>query len=146
MPTAWVRVALAWIERDGAVLLTRRPEGVHQAGRWEFPGGKIEPGESLSDAIRREAQEELGVSVAVGDEMAVTRFAYPERAVELHVLRCRLIEGEPAPRQAEELCWAPVRTLSQIDFPPANAALLAALPETPHESSPPQGDPECQKG
>lgn len=126
-PVWYTPIVLGYIERDGAVLLTRRPPGVHQAGAWEFPGGKVEPGETPQDALRRELREELGVDVTVGDELAAVRYRYPDRAVELRLFRCTLHAGEPAPRAADALCWTPRDTLATVAFPPANAALLKQI-------------------
>jgi len=97
------------------------------SGYWEFPGGKVEAGESLPAALRRELWEEIGVQATVGRELAVTRYAYPKFSVELHLFQCRLMEGEPVPKQVAEIRWVPVAALPQYQFPAANAALLAAL-------------------
>ncbi len=120
-------VVLGYIERDGRVLLTRRPVGVHQGGRWEFPGGKVEAGETFPVALRRELWEEIGVEVIVGAELAVTRYAYADRCVELHLFACTLAAGAPAPREGDAVRWTPARALAATDFPPANAALLARM-------------------
>ena len=135
-------IVLGYIERGGAVLLARRPAGAHQAGRWEFPGGKVEPGETMTAALRRECREELGIAVDVGEEIAQARYCYPDRCVALHLFRCRLPAGEPVPRQVAEVRWTPVGELPQIDFPPANAALLAQLAATRPEPS--TGDAPCE--
>ena len=83
-------VTAAVIERGDEILVTRRQEGVHLAGHWEFPGGKCEPGESLQACMARELREELGVEARVGEEVLVTSHDYPDRRVELHFLRCTL--------------------------------------------------------
>ena len=87
MRTAIV-VTAAVIERDGGFLVTRRQTGVHLEGYWEFPGGKCEPGETYAACLARELREELDVGVTVGEELFATTHAYPDRAVELHFLRC----------------------------------------------------------
>jgi mutator protein MutT len=142
-----IAIALAYLTRAGQVLLTRRPPGVHQELCWEFPGGKLEAGEEFPDALQRELREEVGVSAAVGEEIAVTRYAYPDRCVELHLFQCTLVEGEPVPRQVFAVRWVPVEQLSAYEFPPANAALLAALGsrELPGKASPPEGESSCPK-
>jgi 8-oxo-dGTP diphosphatase len=122
------RVVLAYLEQHGRVLLTRRPAGTPLAGLWEFPGGKVEPGEAFHDALRRELCEEIGVAAEIGDELAVVRYAYPEVEVELHLFRCTLPPGaEPVARQVAALRWVTPDTLADIPMPPANALLLAAL-------------------
>ena len=97
-------VTAAVIERDGAFLLTRRLQGTHLAGTWEFPGGKCDPGESLVDCLRREIDEELGVDCMVGDRILEATHDYPERRVVLHFFRCEL-RGVPAPRIGQEMEW-----------------------------------------
>jgi len=116
------------IERDGRFLITRRQQGVHLEGLWEFPGGKCEPGETLSGCLARELREELDVAVAVGDEVFTTVHAYSERSVELHFLRCELI-GEPAPQLGQQMQWATPADLGQLTFPPADVELIELLVE-----------------
>jgi 8-oxo-dGTP diphosphatase len=119
-------VAAAVVERDGAFLLTRRLEGTHLAGRWEFPGGKCEPAETLHECLRREMEEELAVAVDVGPEILVTAHAYPDRAVELHFFRCSLA-GAPRPREGQQMRWVPRHELGDLHLPDADADLIALL-------------------
>ncbi len=119
-------VTAAVIERDGCYLVTRRPEGVHLEGHWEFPGGKCEPGESLEASLRRELFEELGTDAAVGDELLAVTHDYPERSIELHFIACRLT-SEPTPRLGQEMRWVARDELSSLQFPPADDELIALL-------------------
>ena len=119
-------VTAAVVERDGHVLVTRRPKGTHLEGFWEFPGGKCEPGEALEACLRRELQEELAVDATVGPEILVTSHTYPERCVELHFFSVTL-GGEPAPQLRQEMLWIPRDNLSSLQFPPADDELIALL-------------------
>jgi 8-oxo-dGTP diphosphatase len=121
-----VVVAAAVVERDGRYLLTRRLKGTHLAGRWEFPGGKCEPGESHAGCLRRELREELAVDADVGALLLSIEHAYPDRRVSLHFYAATL-SGEPRPQLGQDLCWAPRSELASLDFPEADAALIAML-------------------
>jgi len=125
-PLTGIPIALAFVEENGQVLLTRRPIGVHQGGLWEFPGGKVEPGETLVAAVIRELREEIGVEVAVGAEMATIQYAYADRCVALHLFPCQLLSGTPTPHAVDAVRWVPMSQLATMDFPPATVALLAA--------------------
>src|SRR5262245_52342570 len=98
-------VAAALIEDDGRLLITRRQRGVHLEGYWEFPGGKCDAGETLAACLERELMEELSVGVVVGEEVFATSHVYPDRAVELHFLECRLL-GDPRPQLGQDMQWA----------------------------------------
>lgn len=106
-------VTAAVIKRNGTVLIARRPENGLLGGLWEFPGGKVEEGEDLPAALRREIQEELGVAIAVGESVGIYQHAYTHFRVRLHAFRCRLSAGEPAPLQASELRWVTLNQLRQ---------------------------------
>jgi 8-oxo-dGTP diphosphatase len=119
-------VTAAVIERNGAFLVTRRPDGVHLAGLWEFPGGKCEPGESYPACLQREIREELHADARVLDEILTATHEYPERVVELHFLRCELLE-EPRALLGQEMRWVARGDLSALEFPPADSELIAIL-------------------
>jgi mutator protein MutT len=119
-------VTAAVVEREGRFLLTRRPEGAHLGGRWEFPGGKCEPGEALEASLRREIDEELGVGVEVGPEVFRVEHAYPERTVRLHFYSCTL-RAEPVARLGQEMRWVPRAELRSLEFPEADRELIERL-------------------
>jgi A/G-specific adenine glycosylase len=98
-------VTAAVIQRDGQVLIARRPENGLLGGLWEFPGGKQQESEDLPACIQREIQEELGVEVQVGEELGVYRHAYTHFRITLHAYRCYLTGGEPQPVEASQLRW-----------------------------------------
>jgi mutator protein MutT len=119
-------VVAAVIEDRHRFLVTRRQPGVHLAGMWEFPGGKIDPHETHSTALRRELREELGVDVEVGELMHETTHTYSDVSVTLHFYRCRLI-GEPLPLLGQEMRWVARAELSSLGFPAADAELIDRL-------------------
>ena len=119
-------VLAAVIERNGALLLTRRLKGTHLAGTWEFPGGKCEAGESHESCLRRELDEELGAHAEIGEEIFAVTHAYAERAVELHFRRCTLT-SEPRPLLGQEMRWVPRAELRTLEFPEADRELIALL-------------------
>lgn len=119
-------VVAAVVEENDAFLITRRPDGVHLAGMWEFPGGKIDPSESHSDALRREMREELDTDVDVGPLVFETTHAYPERTVSLYFYRCAL-RGQARPLLGQEMRWVPRSELASLGFPPADEELITLL-------------------
>ena len=122
-------VTAAVIERDGAFLVTRRQQGFHLEGYWEFPGGKCEQGESLADCVRRELREELGTDGDVGAELLAVTHDYPERAIELHFIACTL-HANPRPLLGQEMRWVPRAALRTLKFPPADDELIGMLQQT----------------
>jgi len=123
-----VRVVAALLVRDGRVLAQRRPPERPRGGLWEFPGGKVEPGETDEEALARECQEELGVRVRVGPLVWQTEHAYPDLEVDLRVYRAELEEGEtPSPREAGQLEWIPLAEIEARPFCEADQPLLALL-------------------
>jgi len=121
-----IAVVAAVIEHDDRFLLTRRQDGVHLAGHWEFPGGKVGAGESHADALRREIVEELDTDVAVQELVLETTHAYPERTVTLFFYRCDLL-GLPKPMVGQQMEWIPRAALASLLFPPADNELIRML-------------------
>jgi len=119
-------VVAAVIEENDAFLVTRRQAGVHLAGLWEFPGGKIDPSESHADALRREMREELDTDVDVAGLVFHTTHAYPDRTVALYFYRCAL-KGIPRPLLGQEMRWAGRSELATLGFPPADEELIQQL-------------------
>jgi 8-oxo-dGTP diphosphatase len=119
-------VVAAVIERDGRFLVTRRQAGVHLAGMWEFPGGKIAPGESHEAALRREIREELDVDIVVGELEFQATHAYDDRTVALYFYRGALV-GTARPLLGQEMRWVARGELAALGFPPADAELIARL-------------------
>ena len=121
-----VVVVAAVIEQDNRFLVTRRQQGVHLAGYWEFPGGKVGTGETHGDALRREILEELDTSIVVHELMLETTHAYPERTVTLLFYSCDL-SGSPRPMLGQQMEWIARPQLSSLLFPPADDELIRIL-------------------
>lgn len=120
-------VVAAVIARGESVLVSRRLQGTHLAGRWEFPGGKCEPGETHEACLARELEEELGLSrVTIGPEIVATEHAYPERVVRLHFRWCA-IDEEPRGVLGQELRWVTRGELTSLDLPEADRDLVRRL-------------------
>jgi 8-oxo-dGTP diphosphatase len=123
---AIITVVAAVIETADAVLITRRLQGTHLEGLWEFPGGKVDAGEDHVAALRREIREELAADVDVHERLLTTLHHYPARSVALHFYRCTLL-GAPRPTLGQEMRWATRRELPALAFPPADIELIALL-------------------
>lgn len=117
-------VTAAVIQRGDQVLIAQRRNGA-MAGKWEFPGGKLEPGESPQECLARELREELGVEVEVQNMLQIVYHKYPEGAVLLLVYSALIQNGEPAPLDARELRWVPIPEL--LSYPLAGADIPIAL-------------------
>lgn len=120
-------VAAAVLLDQGRVLLTKRGDGKHLAGMWEFPGGKLERGESPEDAVVRECREECGIEVEVIDIFDVTHHRYPEKDVLLLFYRCALRAGEVRNIQVADHAWVEPRELDAYTFPTADARVVERL-------------------
>ncbi len=123
-----IEVAAAVVQRaDGSFLLACRPAGKVYAGYWEFPGGKVEPGEELADALARELHEELGIEVTESYPWLTRTFTYPHGTVRLHFRRVTAWGGTPRPRERQEIAWQQLGAPLVQPMLPANAPVLAAL-------------------
>ena len=120
-------VATAVVWRGGRVLITRRPPEGLLGGLWEFPGGKVEEGESPRAAARRELREELGIEIETGEPLGRVDHAYSHFRITLHAFHARLVSGEPQPREADAMAWAAPEELGDYAFPAANLRLIERL-------------------
>jgi mutator protein MutT len=121
-----VTVVAAVIERDGCFLLTRRQRGVHLEGLWEFPGGKVDPGESHEAALKRELREELDADVEPRELVLATTHRYTDRTIALFFYRCVLM-AEPRPLLGQDMRWVARTQLPSLDVPPADVELIRRL-------------------
>ena len=127
-----VHVAAAVIRgQDGRILLAKRPDHLHQGGLWEFPGGKVESGESVRAALARELKEELGIELQSARPLIKVRHDYPDKQVLLDVWEVSSFSGEPHGAEGQPLSWAAPRELGNYQFPAANLPIVSAarLPE-----------------
>jgi 8-oxo-dGTP diphosphatase len=121
-------VAVAVLLRpDGEFLLAQRPAGKPYAGYWEFPGGKVEPGEAVSQALVREIKEELGVDVELAHPWITQVFTYPHATVRLHFFKVVRWRGDPHPHEGQEFSWQSVDRVAVAPLLPANGPVLKAL-------------------
>ena len=121
--------AVVLVDADGRVLLAQRPEGKAMAGLWEFPGGKVDPGETPEAALIRELAEELGIDVAASCLAPFTfaSHAYPDFHLLMPLYVCRKWAGIPTPREGQRLSWVRPARLADYPMPPADKPLLALL-------------------
>jgi 8-oxo-dGTP diphosphatase len=122
-------VACALVDAEGRVLIAQRPEGKSLAGLWEFPGGKVEPGETPEAALIRELSEELGIETKADDlgPLTFASHSYETMHLLMPVYLCRSWQGEPVAREHAGLEWVRPENLGDYPMPPADEPLIAAL-------------------
>lgn len=112
---------------SGEILIDRRLSKGEMGGLWEFPGGKLEPEETVAECIKREIKEELNIQVEVGEHLITIEHQYPEFGVILFVCNCQYISGVPQTLESEEVRWVSANELDQYAFPEANYQIVALL-------------------
>jgi 8-oxo-dGTP diphosphatase len=122
-------VAAALVDVDGRVLLAKRPAGKAMAGLWEFPGGKVQPGETPEAALIRELEEELSIDTRESclAPLAFASHAYQDFHLLMPLYACRVWRGDPVPREGQRLAWVRPARLADYPLPPADGPLVAAL-------------------
>lgn len=128
IPHKIIGVAVIWNDQK-EILIDRRLPGGKMGGLWEFPGGKVEPGETIPDCIQREIKEELGIKVEVGEHLITIDHTYTDFRVTLAVHYCRHVEGVPQPIECEQVCWVKPAELNDFTFPDANQQIIQAILE-----------------
>lgn len=125
-----VVAGIIWNSSNDCLLISRRPIELHKGGYWEFPGGKVENGESEEEALVRELREELDIGFSGSEKFCVIEHDYPEKQVKLAFYHVREVSGEPVGMQGQEWRWIPVAELSHYQFPEANQPVVEALIKT----------------
>lgn len=109
------------------ILIDRRRAEGEMGGLWEFPGGKVEPNETIQECIKREIKEELGIDVSVGECLTIIEHQYPQFQVTLFVHYCQYIEGIPQAIECEEVRWINLSEIDKYTFPEANYEIIDLL-------------------
>ncbi len=122
-----VRVVAAEIEQDGAFLITQRRPQARLPLLWEFPGGRVEPGENDAQALARELREEMNIEVEVGDVCLQVTHEYEDYSIDLIVCRCQIVSGEPQKIRVHDLRWVRPENFSEYTFPGADQQSIDAL-------------------
>lgn len=125
-----IHVVGAAIRAENRILAAQRGPAMSLAGEWEFPGGKVEPGESPHDALAREILEELGVEVDVGDLIARSTFTTKDRIIDLDVYWCEIRGGSLHPTEHSELRWLTFAELDTVDWAAADIPIVALLQQS----------------
>ena len=121
-----IEVVAAILHRDGAYFATQRGFGEF-VGMWEFPGGKIEPGESREVALRREIQEELGIDIIIENLLCTTEYDYPSFHLTMHCYLCSIASGEIELREHKSALWLTAETLDSVEWLPADKEVVDKL-------------------
>ena len=122
-----VEVAAGLIIRDGQILIARRRSSARLGGLWEFPGGKRRPGESFKACLAREVMEELGLTIAVHEQIASAEHRDAERRIRIRFYRCAILAGEPRPLGCEECRWVTPAEIGAYPFAPADEPLVRRI-------------------
>ena len=126
-PGEVTEVVAALIEREGRLLICQRPQHKARGLLWEFPGGKVDPGEGPKEALIRECREELDVTLEVGDLYREVTHRYPDLLVRLRLYHARIVSGEPKNLEHADIRWALPNELGGYDFCPADTEIIARL-------------------
>lgn len=123
-----VHVAVGVISDGGdRILIARRAEHLHQGGLWEFPGGKVEVGETVEEALCRELREELAIEVVAQQPLVMIAHDYPDKSVLLDVRLVSVFSGRAQGREGQPLRWVDVAALPEFEFPAANRPIIAVI-------------------
>jgi mutator protein MutT len=124
-----IDVAIGVVQRDGRILICQRKSEDTFGGLWEFPGGKLEPGETLEACLAREMMEELAIEVKIVKKLTTIQHQYPRSRVTLHPFLCEHASGEPKLIECQQIKWVRAEELTVHEFPPANESLVMEIIE-----------------
>lgn len=128
LPLVHKQIGVALISnQQGKILIDRRKTQGEMGGLWEFPGGKIEVGETIEECIKREIKEELGIEIIVGNHVVTISHRYEKFIVTLYVHDCQHLSGEPQALECDEILWVKSSELNQYQFPQANTQIIDIL-------------------
>jgi len=122
-----VEVAVGVIKRDNKIYISKRADELHQGGKWEFPGGKREPNESIEQTLARELQEEIGIQVTTQSQFMLIEHDYGDKKVRLDVRLVESFKGEPKHQEGQVSQWLEIAQLDKFEFPAANKAIIKQL-------------------
>jgi len=122
-----VNVAVGVIKREGLFFMTKRADNVHQGGKWEFPGGKVEKGELSEQALCRELKEEVNIEVVTSSPLITINHDYGDKRVSLHVFLVEGFKNEPMALEGQLSAWSTFEELLMLDLPAANKQILDEL-------------------
>jgi mutator protein MutT len=126
LPIKQIGIAVIW-NQSGQILIDRRKTSGPMGGLWEFPGGKIEAGETVAECITREIREELAIEISVGAHLISIEHNYPTFQLTAIVHHCQHLSGIPQPIESEEIRWVKASDLNNYQFPAANVAIICAI-------------------
>ena len=125
-------VTCAVIEKDGKILIARRKSGDQMAGKWEFPGGTIEPGETPAQCLKRELLEELGVEIGIDEFICSSTWKYDHATIKLLAFKATLLSGELILHDHAEISWVSPQELDDYDFPEADVPIIRHITSAQH--------------
>lgn len=126
LPHKQIGIAVIW-NQSGQILIDRRKASGTMGGLWEFPGGKVEAGETIAECIVREIREELAIEISVGAHLISIDHTYPNFQLAAIVHHCQHLSGIPQPIESEEVRWVKASDLNNYQFPAANVAIIRAI-------------------